>query len=322
MSPWLADFFRWRFGRSIVVGAALVGLAFGPPVAPLQYSEQALEDRIGQEITLGHVGLAYEEAREAVKHYPNSSLLQQLLGVAQFKKGLNDEARQAFRRAIELDPSLPQNYYNLALVDLSQQKYDGAAASLEKFLRFDPSDAAEAHLLLGRAYQNLNRTEPAIEQFRQALALSPRLPLAHYHLGFAYQSQGNRTAAVEEFQKEMQDNPGFCDVYWLAGNIELERGDLDLAEDLFRKGIRIQPQSFATLYGLARVFLARQRLPDAETQLLKALEQNPNSIEAHYTLARTYQQMGRSQAAQQEFDTVASLHERQRHALSGIAARH
>ncbi|MGO9273388.1 MAG: tetratricopeptide repeat protein [Terriglobia bacterium] len=289
---------------------------------PAQDSEQAAGDQIAENITLGHTDEALDEARGAVKQFPNSSRLQQLFGVALFKKGLNDEARQTLRRAIELDPGISENYYNLALVDLSERRYDAAAVSLEGALHRDPPNPAEVHLLLGRAYQNLNRTEPAIDQFKQALALEPRLPLAHYHLGFAYHSQGDQGAALGEFEKEIKITPAFYDSYWLGGNIQLDRGDLKRAEDLFRRGIRLQPESVPAHYGLARVLLARKDLPAAETELLKALELNPNDVEAHYTLARTYQQMGRLEAAQRELETVAALHERQRRALSGIAAQH
>ena len=308
-----------------LVVATLVAVA-QPHSHPLlaleaQDSEQTLGDQIAERITLGHTDQALDEARGAVEQFPNSSRLRQLLGVALFRKGLNDEARQTLRRAIELDPSIPENYYNLALVDLSERRYDAAAASLEGSLRCHPPYEAQVRLLLGRAYQNLNRTGPAIDQFRQALALDPRLPLAHYHLGFAYHSQGNQGAALEEFEREIKITPAFYDSYWLAGNILLDRGDLERAEESFRRGIRLQPESVPAHYGLARVLLARKELPAAETELLKALELNPNDVEAHYTLARTYQQMGRSEAAQREFETVAALHERQRRALPGIAAR-
>jgi len=161
-----------------------------------QDSEQSLEDGIRSKVEAGRIDAALDQARLAVGQYPNSSTLCQLLGVALFKKGLNEDARTAFRRAIELDPSIPQNHYNLALVNLSEKQYARAVGSLETFLRLDP-DNPEAHLLLGRAYHNLNRTVSAIEQFKKALALAPQLPLAHYHLGYAYQSQGNRKPALD-----------------------------------------------------------------------------------------------------------------------------
>ena len=288
--------------------------------AHAQDSEQSLEDRIRSEVEAGQIDAALDQARLAVGQYPNSSTLYQLLAVALFKKGLNEDARTAFRRAIELDPSVPQNYYDLALVNLSEKQYARAVGPLEAFLRLDPNNA-EAHLLLGRAYHNLNRTVPALEQFKKALTLGPQLPLAHYHLGYAYQSQGNQKSALDEFKKEIELNPNFYDSYWLAGNIELERGKLEAAEDFYGKGIRLKPEGFQAHYGMGRALLAKKQAAAAATELRRALELKPDDVEAHYALARAYQQMGNAESARQEFAICAQLNRQRQSAGSGIAGR-
>ena len=292
-----------------------------PPSLHAQDSEQALADLIRSDLRSGQVDQAVDQAREAVGQYPNSSELHQLFGVALFKKGRNEDARMALRHAIELDPSVPQNYYDLALVDLSEKHDARAVAPLETYLRLDP-DNAEAHLLLGRAYHNLNQTAPAIEQFKKALSLEPALPLAHYHLGYAYQSQGNLKAAREEFDKEIEYNPNFYDSYWLAGNIELGHEQLDAAEDLYQKGIRLKPQAFQARYGAGRVLLAKKQLAAAEAELLHALKLKPGAIEAHYALARTYQQMGNTESARREFALCAQLNRQRQSTSSGVAGQH
>src|SRR5204863_330222 len=79
----------------------------------------------------------------------------------------------------------------------------------EKANKLKPTDAL-AHLLLGRAFQNTNRTVQAIEQFHTALRLDPTVPLGHYHLGFAYASLGRNQDAIAEYEKELKrsaDNP-------------------------------------------------------------------------------------------------------------------
>ena len=303
----------------LVAGFSLASVCEVIP-AYAQDSEQSLEDRIRSKVEAGQIDAALDQARLAVGQYPNSSTLYQLLGVALFKKGLNEDARTAFRRAIELDPSVPQNYYDLALVNLSEKQYARAVGPLEAFLRLDPNNA-EAHLLLGRAYHNLNRTVPALEQFKKALTLGPQLPLAHYHLGYAYQSQGNRQAAFDEFKKEIELNPNFYDSYWLAGNIELERGKLEAAEDFYGKGIRLKPEGFQAHYGMGRARLAKKQVAAAETELRRALELKPDDVEAHYALARAYQQMGNAESARQEFAICAQLNRQRQSAGSGIAGR-
>jgi tetratricopeptide (TPR) repeat protein len=290
------------------------------PAVCAQGSEQALEADIISKVHAGQVDAALDEARLALEQYPNSSPLQELLGAAFFKKGLNQDAERAFRRAIELDPSIPQNHYDLALVYLSEKRYAAAVPPLETCLRLNTQNP-EAHLLLGRACHNLNRTALAIEEFKKALSLSPQLPLAHYHLGYAFQSQGNLKGALEEFKKELEVNPGFYDAYWLAGNIELNWGNLDAAETLFRKGNSLKPEAFQAHYGLGRVLAGRREWRRAEAELKKALEPNPNHIEIHYALARIYQQMGKKADADQEYRICAALHSREQGKSSGIAGQ-
>ncbi len=282
-----------------------------------QESEESLADQIRANIAAGQLDAAVELARIAVGRYPQSVYLQQALGISLFKKGLNEEARSAYGRAIELAPRMPENYFDLALVDLAEHLYPDASKSLEACLRLDPSNA-QAHLLLGRAYHHLNQTMPAIEQFKKVLAIQPTLPQAHYHLGFAYQSLGNLLSALDEYNQEIRVNPHFPDAYWLAGNIELEYGNREAAERLFQEGIRLMPQAYQPHYGLARVYLARKQFADAEAELITALRAKPDAVETHYALARLYQQVGKKDAAEHEFQACVALHARGRKQASAI----
>jgi superkiller protein 3 len=280
-----------------------------------------LETQIVAKIDANQLDAALKLANVAVGRYPNSSQMQQLLGVVQFKKGSNEEARTAFRRAIELDPGIAHNYFDLALVDLSEKQYARAVPSLEACLRLDPRNA-EAHVLLGRVYHNLNQTAPAIEQFEKAVAIEPRLPLAHYHLGYAYQSQGDLKAALEEFKKESEYNPNFYDSYWLAGNIELRRGEPDGAAELFGKGVHLKPQAWQAHYGLGRALAMKKQWVEAETELRKALEASgPENVDVNYALARLYQSMGRMADADREFQICRHLNAQRQRTGSGIAGQ-
>ena len=300
-----------------------LSLAFLPAARTLlcaQISEAEFEDRIAAELSSGRLQDAIADARRAAAQYPRSSAIQQMLGAGLFKNGQKDEARVAFRRAIELDPKIPDNYYDLALLELSDNRLRDAAPLLEKYLTLRP-DNAQAHLLLGRAEHNLNETIPAIAQFKKALELAPDLPLAHYHLGFAYQSQGDLKAALEEFKKEIEITPTFYDSYWLAGDIELDEGDLDGAAELFRRALALRSGGFEAHYGLARVLMAQKKWAEAEAELQKAVAIQPNNIEAHYALARTYAARGKKDDAAREFKIVADLHARQRSSGPGIAGQ-
>ena len=271
-----------------------------------QDGKQDIIQQIGWEIDTGRIDAALAHAQEGIAQYPGSSILMHLLGVAESKKGLQKEARQSFQSAIHLDPTIPQNYYDLAVLDMQAGNTLEATDMLETYLRVIPQNG-KAHLLLGLAYQKQKQDDRAVEQFKQAVNLSPDLPLAHYYLGTAYEDQGNPKAAVEEFKKELSANPRFYDIYWQAGDIELAQQDFKSAEDFFRRGIALRPLRYEARYGLAKVFLERQELPQAASELEMVIALEPQDIEAHSLLARVYEKMGKTTEARREDLVVETL---------------
>jgi Tfp pilus assembly protein PilF len=128
--------------------------------------------------------------------------LQHWLGLAYFKAGRNDAALAALQRSEVLDGTQFDIHFDLALVLLQQNQSGPAAEELEKVVKLQPSHAL-AHVLLGRAYQNTNRTLQAVEQFQTAVRADPNTPLVHYHLAFAYASLGHNPEAIAEYKKEL-----------------------------------------------------------------------------------------------------------------------
>jgi len=73
---------------------------------------------------------------------------------------------------------------------------------LKKPLRLKP-DHPLALLLLGRAYQNSNRSLQAIEEFKTALRLKPDIELGHYHLVTLMPAWAAPPEAIAEYGKEV-----------------------------------------------------------------------------------------------------------------------
>ena len=108
---------------------------------------------------------------------------------------------------------------------------------LETAIKLQPSHAL-AHVLLGRAYQNTNRTLQAVEQFQSALRIDPNTPLGHYHLAFAYASLGRNHEAIAEYRKESARSPDNPKVIYQLGHCLLETGKLEDAITQLKKADR------------------------------------------------------------------------------------
>jgi Flp pilus assembly protein TadD len=71
------------------------------------------------------------------------------LGVVRSRAGETGQAIEAWRRALELDPRLPDALFNLALALGNSGDLDGAAGALERYVRLvDGEERARAESML------------------------------------------------------------------------------------------------------------------------------------------------------------------------------
>jgi tetratricopeptide (TPR) repeat protein len=96
------------------------------------------------------------------------------------------EARDAYRRTLELDPQ-----------------------------------HVDAHLNLGRILHELGQVAAAEQHYRKALALRPEDPTALFNLGVALEDGGRLAEALAVYQRAVAADPAFADAYFnLAGVYE------------------------------------------------------------------------------------------------------
>lgn len=106
-----------------------------------------------------------------------------------------EEARDAYRRAIELDPG--HSYAHVNLGRLLHEAGELAAAEAHYRIALDvrPDDAVAA-FDLGVALEDLGRTNDAIGAYQRAIANDPAHADAHFNLARLYEQSGNPAAAV------------------------------------------------------------------------------------------------------------------------------
>ena len=76
------------------------------------------------------------------------------MAIAYTKTGRNDEAIRAYRRALDLEPSLSGAHYGLAFLLIKRGDFPGAEKHLEAFLEMPPR-SAEAERWVRHAKQTL-----------------------------------------------------------------------------------------------------------------------------------------------------------------------
>lgn len=111
-----------------------------------------------------------------------------------------DDARDAYRRALELDPHHAGAHVNLGRLLHEAGRLEDALAHYRLALAANPADATAA-FDLGTALEDLGRTAEAIEAYRLAIRSDPAMADAYFNLARLYEKTGKRAAALRYLSK-------------------------------------------------------------------------------------------------------------------------
>ncbi|HWP24663.1 MAG TPA: tetratricopeptide repeat protein [Candidatus Binatia bacterium] len=105
-----------------------------------------------------------------------------------------EEARQAYRRALELEPEMSDAHLNLGRLYHEAGMLKESEAHYRAAMKLAPEEAAP-HFNLGVLLEDLNRPREAVRCYHEALAKDPDFADAHYNLGLLLESLGKRQEA-------------------------------------------------------------------------------------------------------------------------------
>src|SRR5215204_5176023 len=137
----------------------------------------------------------HKEAADAFKRAlqlePTLALARINLGIALFNLPDLPAAQKELQAASTAAPSAPQPHYLLGLLAKTQNRAEEAIASFQKVLRIDANDVG-ANINLGQLYAQQRKYPEAIAVLRTGLAAEPYNATALYNLGTALMRAGQR----------------------------------------------------------------------------------------------------------------------------------
>ncbi len=203
--------------------------------------------------------------------------------VARLTRAENFEAREMFRRAIELDPSYSSAYAGLGFTHLNAVLYGWAAPPIralerahelaQKSLSLDETDVA-AHRLLGRIYVLRKQYDLAIVELERAIVLNPNDATSYAHQGVVLIWSSRPDGAILSLEIALRFDP----------NMDME-GLLHLGLAYYLKG----------------------RYGDTIRVLQRGLGRSPDYVYGHIVLAAAYGQTDQLDAAARESKEVRRL---------------
>jgi tetratricopeptide (TPR) repeat protein len=114
-----------------------------------------------------------------------------------------DEAIDAYRRVVALDPTYAAAWNNLGLLLHRMGRYDEARRAYAEALTHDPR-CCEAAYNLGSLHEDLSDVASAIAHYRLALAISPDYADAHFNLAAALAREGRTAEAERHWQRYLE----------------------------------------------------------------------------------------------------------------------
>lgn len=154
---------------------------------------------------------------------------------------------------------------------------------------------ADAHHLLGLAFQMIGRPERALESLDYALKLNPRYVEAHIHRGIVLGELGKPAEAEDSFAAARDFGGGeiggvpshhaskLANLHAELGEAYVEAGALGQAIDQYEAALRYGPEFHDLRYRLGRLLLESGRSLEAREALKQVAEARPGSNDVRST---------------------------------------
>ncbi|MYK40081.1 MAG: tetratricopeptide repeat protein [Gemmatimonadetes bacterium] len=209
-------------------------------------------------------------------------------GVELYRQGRYQEAIDALRASIHMQPDSLKTYYSLGIALYSGLgRAKEAAAVLEEAVARD-SAWAQVYALLGAVYMDLDRKDRAIQFLKRTVALNPEWE-NYNRLGLAQLRSGNLTAASAAFEYAVRQAP------WHP------HPHLNLARIYERQG---REQAAARQ---RQIFAQLRPVQDQVQRHLENLAAFPGDIESRHLLGEAYVAQGRIEEALATFRQVIAI---------------
>lgn len=237
-----------------------------------------------------------------------------LLGDGLAVEGKPKEATDAYKRAINVKPDLPEDFYiNLSQLYRSYNNLPEAIDIAQKGLKIYQKSKS---LLINLTwyYSLADRKPEAVGAGQQAVKYAGEDAAAHTNLCRAYNDRGNYPAAVLSCNTALKLKPGDGETFLYLYSANTELGKKALAADYLKKAIvglgkytQDYPNDPDGFYLLGNALYNDNQFKKAVEAYKESIRLSPNFMKANYNLGNAYIADGKPDDAQVQYNKLLTL---------------
>lgn len=230
----------------------------------------------------------------------------EVAGNVLYNRGLMDEARERFQKALAFSPQDADAHGGLGNVLVKKGDIDGAITQYQMAVEQRP-DFWEVYNNLGYCLLQAGRIDDAIIQYQKAIALRPQNATYHRGLGDAFLKKGMLDSAIVEFKKVLELEPESAEDSEHLGDAFFEKGMLSDAIVQYENAVAIKPDFAEAHNNLGYSLFMAGNLDAAIAQYGKAIELLPNFVQVYNNLGNAYRAKGMAARAIASYQKAIAL---------------
>jgi protein O-mannosyl-transferase len=166
-------------------------------------------------------------------------------------------------------------HVNLGVAFEQENKPDAALAEYRKAEKLAPT-RFQIHNNLGNLLDNLGQPDAALAEYREAVRLNPNAPFLHDSLGLVLVELGNFGGSMDEFTNAARLDPAYPWPHFQMAKALLKQGHDAEAIEQFQAALRLDPENYQILAYLAHVLAVGEnpQFRDGKTALVLATKAN------------------------------------------------
>lgn len=238
---------------------------------------------------LGRDNDASAEFEQSFKLTPHRENL--VRGLQKQRMGNLKEAEQIYRQVLMQDPDNVDALRLMAGVAMRAKQWGDAEILLEKALSLAP-DFFQGWMDLGLARQEQDKVSQALEAYKRATRLEPRLPNSFTAAGTTQAMAGMHEESLASFRLALEVEPGHPGALAGLGHVLKTIGQQAESIEAYRQCIRANPSHGEAYWSLANLKTFRFEPDEVDAMLHQVAEGNLGDeplANFHFALGKAYE---------------------------------